>query len=173
MSIPYHPDILAEHLDVVFCGINPAATAAADGHNFSSASNRFWNVLHLAGYTDVRLAPSEERRLLDYRCGITAVVERPTRKASEVSAREFREARPAFEARIRRYAPRVLAFLGKQAALALLERPSLPWGRLPEPFAGVTAWILPNPSGLNRAFDLAALVESYASLHEALRRHDV
>jgi G:T/U-mismatch repair DNA glycosylase len=36
------------------------------GHNFSSRSNRFWAVLHFAGFTDVRPQPHEQRRLLDY-----------------------------------------------------------------------------------------------------------
>jgi double-stranded uracil-DNA glycosylase len=64
----YEPDILAGDLDVICC-LNPATTAATAGHNFSSRSNRFWTVLHLAGLTDVRLQPHEERRLLDYGCG--------------------------------------------------------------------------------------------------------
>ena len=62
----HETDILAADLEVVFCGLNPATTAAVAGHNFSSRSNRFWTVLHLAGFTDVRLQPHEERRLLDY-----------------------------------------------------------------------------------------------------------
>jgi TDG/mug DNA glycosylase family protein len=41
----YEPDVLAEDLEVVFCGINPATTAAAAGHNFSNGSNRFWTAL--------------------------------------------------------------------------------------------------------------------------------
>ena len=69
----YDPNILARDLDVIFCGVNPAMTAAVAGHNFSSRSNRFWTVLHLAGFTDVRLQPHEERRLLDYGCGGGAV----------------------------------------------------------------------------------------------------
>ena len=40
----YDPDVLAPGLDVVFCGINPASSAVADGHNFSNASNRFWTL---------------------------------------------------------------------------------------------------------------------------------
>ena len=43
----YEPDILARDLDVIFCGVNPATTAAVAGHNFSSRSNRFWPVLHV------------------------------------------------------------------------------------------------------------------------------
>jgi len=69
----YEPDILAGDLDVIFCGLNPATTTATAGHSFSSRSNRFWTVLHLAGLTDVPLQPHEERRLLDYGCGGAAV----------------------------------------------------------------------------------------------------
>jgi G:T/U-mismatch repair DNA glycosylase len=45
----YEPDVLAKGLDVIFCGINPASTAAEAGHNFSSASNRFWRGAALGG----------------------------------------------------------------------------------------------------------------------------
>jgi double-stranded uracil-DNA glycosylase len=72
--IRYEPDILGRGLDVIFCGLNPAASAARAGHNFSSRSNRFWMVLHLAGFTDIRLQPEDEHRLLEYGCGITTVV---------------------------------------------------------------------------------------------------
>jgi TDG/mug DNA glycosylase family protein len=169
-SAKYESDILRKGLDVVFCGINPASTAALEGHNFSNRSNRFWLVLHLAGFTDVRLAPQEERRLFDYGCGITAVVRRATQKASDVSTEEFRQARPDFEAKMRRHAPRALAFLGKRALTAMLGRPDVAWGRQPETFAGAMTWVLPNPSGLNRGFALDALVRAYSELRIALAK---
>lgn len=165
----YTPDILAKGLDVIFCGINPAATAAADGHNFSNPNNRFWRVLNLAGFTAICLEPRHERRLLEHGCGITAVVSRPTRQASDVAADEFKQARPQFEAKMRRYAPRCLAFLGKRAFSNMIGQPSVPWGRQPIQFAGAMAWILPNPSGLNRGFTLAALVSAYSALHAQLK----
>jgi TDG/mug DNA glycosylase family protein len=166
--ITYKPDILATGLDVIFCGLNPASSAAAAGHNFSNGTNRFWTVLHLAGFTDVRLQPQDERRLLEYGCGITAVVRRPTKSAAEVSPKEFRQARLGFEAKMRHYAPRSIAFLGKRALSVMTGRPDLDWGRLPTEFAGTMAWILPNPSGLNRGFTLAALVSAYGELRIAL-----
>jgi TDG/mug DNA glycosylase family protein len=168
--VDYEPDILASGLDTVFCGINPATTAARAGHNFSNPSNRFWAVLHLAGFTDERLQPQNERRLLEYGCGITAVVRRATNRASEVPAEEFREARHDFEAKMRRYAPRSIAFLGKRAFSLMMGEPDLAWGRYPAKFAGTVAWILPNPSGLNRSFTLAALASSYAELRIAMMK---
>jgi TDG/mug DNA glycosylase family protein len=164
----YDPDVLAVGLDVVFCGINPASSAAADGHNFSNRSNRFWAVLHQAGFTDSRLRPQDERELLKYGCGISAVVDRPTPRASDIADHEFRRARPIFEAKMRSYRPRVVAFLGKRALSAMLATPAISWGRQSSTFADSTAWVLPNPSGLNRNFTLDELVRNYAELRLAL-----
>lgn len=164
----YSPDILATGLDVIFCGINPASTAVADGHNFSSRSNRFWQVLHLSGFTNVRLRPEDERQLLTYGCGITAVVTRATPRASDVTAVEFRAARTEFEHKIRRYGPRSVAFLGKRAVSAMLAMPHISFGQQSFTVAGVSAWVLPNPSGLNRGYPLDALVSSYTELRVAL-----
>jgi double-stranded uracil-DNA glycosylase len=166
--ITYDPDILAEGLDVIFCGLNPAASAAAAGHNFSNRSNRFWSVLELAGFTDVRLIPQDERRILEYHCGISAVVSRPTRRAVEVSPEEFRQARIEFEAKIRSFAPRSVAFLGKRALSSMTGRADITWGEQPTDFAGTMAWVLPNPSGLNRGFTLDALVDAYFALRQRL-----
>lgn len=166
----YDPDVLAPGLDVVFCGVNPAASAAAEGHNFSNASNRFWPVLHLAGFTDTRLRAEDERQLLTYGCGITAVVSRPTPTAAEIGLEEFRAARPSFEAKMRRYRPRVVAFLGKRALSAMRSTRDVDWGRQPTDLAGAIAWVLPNPSGLNRGFTLDALVRAYADLRAAVPR---
>jgi double-stranded uracil-DNA glycosylase len=166
----YEPDILARGLDVIFCGLNPASSAVVAGHNFSNGSNRFWTVLLLAGFTDVRLQPQDERRLLEYGCGITAVVRRPTKRAAEVLPDEFRQARVEFEAKMRHYAPRSVAFLGKRALSTMIGRPEVDWGRFTTEFAGTMAWILPNPSGLNRGFTLDALVSAYAELRIALTR---
>jgi TDG/mug DNA glycosylase family protein len=124
----YTPEILGDGLDIVFCGLNPAPSAVAGGHNFSHPNNRFWSVLHLAGFTDRRLRPEDERRLLDYRCGITAVVARAMRRAADVSSAGLRTARPALEATIRRYTPTMVAFLGKRGATAMLGRPQVQWG---------------------------------------------
>jgi double-stranded uracil-DNA glycosylase len=159
----YQPDIVAKHLKVIFCGLNPGISAEKSGHSFSTPTNRFWNVLHLASFTDVRLAPGDEQQLLAYGCGITAVVCRPTRRASEISAREFADARASFEGRIRSLVPRSIAFLGKRALAGMLQVSDVAWGRQPMAFGGVPAWVLPNPSGLNRGFNLDALVEAYSA----------
>jgi TDG/mug DNA glycosylase family protein len=168
--IRYEPDVISRGLDVIFCGLNPAASSAGACHNFSNRSNRFWKVLHLAGFTDVRLQPQDERRLLEYGCGISAVVGRPTKRADEVSPEEFLKARLGFETKIRRYAPRSIAFLGKRALSTMIGQPDVEWGQHTAGFAGTMAWVLPNPSGLNKSFSLDALVAAYSEFRTALLR---
>ncbi|MDL2400033.1 G/U mismatch-specific DNA glycosylase [Rhizobium mayense] len=163
-------EILAPHLSVVFCGLNPALSAHRDGHNFSNRSSRFWRVLHLAGFTPRVLRADEEREILKYGLGLTSAVSRPTKSASELKKRDYITAVPALEDKIRKLAPRNLAFLGKAAYAAISFRAHVEWGRQPDEFAGASIWVLPNPSGLNRAFDLARLTEHYRDIKLAIDR---
>jgi TDG/mug DNA glycosylase family protein len=163
MSKPL-PDIVAPGLSVVFCGLNPGLSAAAEGHHFVGRSNRFWRVLHLAGFTPHLVAAEDDASLLDYGLGITSVVERPTAGVDDLARAEFVEAAAGFEAWVRRWQPAYLAFLGKAAYGAMIGRRDISWGRQDAPFAGVVAWVLPNPSGRNLAFSQDALVQAYREL---------
>jgi TDG/mug DNA glycosylase family protein len=160
------PEILAPGLSVIFCGLNPALSAVRDGHNFSNPTNRFWRVLHLAGFTPRLLRADEEFEMQRYGLGLTSAVSRATKSASELKAFDYLNAAPALEAKIRSFAPANLAFLGKAAYRAISLRTDIDWGRQPGLFAGAAVWVLPNPSGLNRAFSLAHLTESYRQLRE-------
>jgi TDG/mug DNA glycosylase family protein len=68
----------------------PGKSSAHTGFHFAHPGNRFWKVIHQAGFTDRQLRPEEELQLLDTRCGITMLVERPTVQASEVALQELR-----------------------------------------------------------------------------------
>jgi mismatch-specific thymine-DNA glycosylase len=162
------PDILADDLAVLFCGINPGLTAAAGGHHFAGRGNRFWRTLHRAGFTPHEIRPEDDRSILTWRCGLTTLVPRATARADQVDAHEFTAAAAAFEARIARHAPRIVAFLGKAACQALAGGRAIDWGPQRFAIAGRPAWVLPNPSGRNRAFTLDGLVGAYRALREAV-----
>ena len=161
------PDIMAVRLAVVFCGINPGMAAAATGHHFAGRGNRFWRVIHLAGFTPEEILPENDRTILQYRCGLTTVVDRPTARADQLSAQEFIAAAAHFEQKIARHAPRFVGFLGKAAYSALSGQRELAWGPQPVVWGGATVWVLPNPSGRNRAFTLDQLVSAYRQLYLA------
>ena len=106
--------------------------------------------------------------LLDYHCGLTAIVRRPTRRARDVAPKEFRRARVTFETRMRCLSPRAIAFLGKCGFSEMMGQRNVAWGRQALDLAGAMVWILPNPSGLNRGFTVDELVRRYAELRAVL-----
>ena len=161
------PDIISSSLNVVFCGINPGMRSATVGLHFANRSNRFWRVLHLAGFTARQFEPEEAHLLLDYGCGLTSAVARPTASATDLSRADYIAALPAFERKIAKYKPRYLAFLGKPACSVFLNQRDLSWGLQPPTLGGSPVWVLPNPSGLNRAFTIDKLTEAYRQLFEA------
>src|SRR6266536_3513353 len=101
------PDVIAPGLVVLCCGINPGLHSAATGHHFARPGNRFWPVLHRSGFTPRLLDPAEQDRLLELGLGITNLVERATGGAAEL-----REGGELLVAKLRRYRPAWVAFLG-------------------------------------------------------------
>jgi TDG/mug DNA glycosylase family protein len=166
------PDIIEEGLSVVFCGINPGVLAASTGRHFAGRGNRFWRVVHLAGFTPEQLHPDDDRSILQYGCGLTTAVARPTSRADELSREEFKAVADQFEQKIARYAPRYVAFLGKMALSEMSGRRDIQWGPQTATFGGARAWVLPNPSGLNRSFSLEALTTAYRELRLAAASAD-
>jgi len=162
------PDVIAPGLRVLFCGINPGLYSGATGHHFARPGNRFWPALFAAGFTDRRLDPAEQRVLLEHGLGITNLVPRTTAAADELTREELVAGRRRLEAKLRCHRPRALAVLGIGAYRTAFERPHGEPGRQPEAVVGAALWVLPNPSGLNAHYSLAALVRGFRRLRRAL-----
>lgn len=160
-------DILAPGLRVVFCGINPGLSSAEKGFPFAHPANRFWKVIHLAGFTDRQLKPQEAQLLLDYRCGVTKLVDRPTVQANEVTKLELHTGGRKLIEKIEDYQPQALAILGKQAYEQGFSQRGTQWGKQTHTIGATQIWVLPNPSGLSRV-SLEKLVEAYRELDQAL-----
>ena len=160
-------DIIAPDLRVIFCGINPGLSSAHQGFHFANPTNRFWKVIHLAGFTQRQLAPQDEQHLLDTGCGITALVSRPTVTAAEVTRAELRAGGDALEEKILRYQPQSIAILGKQAYTQAFGARKVEWGRQEKVIGKTQIWVLPNPSGLSR-ITVDELVASYRVLNDEL-----
>jgi TDG/mug DNA glycosylase family protein len=163
------PDVIAPDLAVLFCGINPGLWSAATGHHFARPGNRFWPALHLAGFTPYRFEPSEQERLLALGLGITNVVERGSARADELTAAELVAGGASLRRRVAAYRPRWLAVLGVGAYRTAYARPRATVGPQPEPIAGASVWVLPNPSGLNAHYTLDRLAEAFAELRAAAK----
>jgi double-stranded uracil-DNA glycosylase len=161
------PDVIGPDLRVVFCGINPSLYSAAVGHHFARPGNRFWPALHRAGFTDRQLSPGEDRELLRLGYGITNVVARATARAEELSREQIVAGAAALRRKLLRYRPRVLAVLGLGAFRIGFGYPGAGCGPCAETIGDTRLWVLPNPSGLNAAFQLPELVRLFRALRRA------
>jgi TDG/mug DNA glycosylase family protein len=162
------PDLIAPGLKVLFCGINPGIWSGATGLHFARPGNRFWKVLHLAGFTPRLFDPAEEDQLLEHGCGITCFVDRTTARADELSKAEFEEGGKRLVEKITVYRPEVLAVLGIGAYKAAFGKKSAAIGPQEEMIAETPVWLLPNPSGLNANYQLPALVELFSDLRRSV-----
>ena len=157
-------DVIAPGLRVLFCGINPGLYSAATGNHFARPGNRFWPALHAAGFTPRRLWPWEKDLLLEQGYGLTNLVPRATASADELDPAEFVLGRKRLAAKVRRYRPRIVAFLGMGAYRHAFGAPKATLGEQPARFEGARVWVLPSPSGLNASYQMAALVAALREL---------
>lgn len=109
-------DIVAPGLRVLFCGINPGKSSAHTGYHFAHPGNRFWKVIHLAGFTPSLLRPADEHQLLASDCGITMLVARPTVQAGELQREELRCGGEALTKKVMRWQPHQRRGRSKPAA---------------------------------------------------------
>jgi TDG/mug DNA glycosylase family protein len=151
-------------LRVLFCGINPGLVSAATGHHFARPGNRFWPVLHGAGFTPTLLRPDEQAVLPSLGLGLTNLVARASARAEELSRAELVAGADRLRALTERLAPRWLAMVGITAYRTAFRRPRATFGRQPDQIGVTAMWVLPNPSGLNAHWTRAAMIEEYARL---------
>ena len=162
--------MIAPDLRVLFCGINPGLYSAATGNHFARPGNRFWPALHASGFTPRLYHPSEKALALRRGFGLTNLVDRATAAADELDRDEFVRGGRRLAAKVRRYRPRVVAFLGLGAYRHAFGRAKATLGRQPEALEGAEVWVLPSPSGLNANYQLAALVQLFRQLRKAAWR---
>ncbi len=155
-------------LRVLFCGINPGLTSARQHQHFARPGNRFWKVLHLAGFTDRVLRPDEQWDLPRFGVGITNLVDRATAAAAELTTEELRDGGMRLIEKAEALRPAVVAILGMQAYRTAFRRPRAAAGPQAEPLGPATAWVLPNTSGLQARYQLPELVEMFAEVRRAV-----
>ncbi|KAG9323891.1 hypothetical protein KVV02_006257 [Mortierella alpina] len=112
------PDIIDYDLDVLFVGINPGVKSSERSHHFAGPTNHFWPCLSDSGLLPpgVRLGPTDDKSLPAVcNMGLTNLVDRPSRMGNELSVAECRAAAPVLTAKIKKYRPRFVCFVSKQA----------------------------------------------------------
>jgi TDG/mug DNA glycosylase family protein len=158
------PDLVERDLIVLFAGINPGLYTAAIGRHFGRPGNRFWPALHGGGFTPRLFSPFEGSLLLDLKYGITNIVKRATARADELTDDELRAGGQRLQAKVKRWRPTVVAFVGIGPYRIVSGIKDARVGLQKDRFGTRHAWVLPNPSGLNAHYQPAALAELFGEL---------
>lgn len=157
------PDFVAPGLRLLVVGLNPSEYAADAGVGFARPGNRFWPAALAAGVVTRDRDPWHAVRVDGV--GMTDLVKRATRAASEVSRAEYRAGLARVERLVAWLAPRAVCFAGLAGWRAAVDRAAVA-GVQPRTVGGAPVYVMPNPSGLNAHDTVTSLAEH---LRAALR----
>jgi mismatch-specific thymine-DNA glycosylase len=99
---------------------------------------------------------TDDKRLIEFGIGLTDLVKRATRQASELERQEIAEGRILLAQKLDEYAPRVVAFNGKETYEKFAQRPCK-LGLQTEKLYGARVFVLPStgtPDSMERGIRL-------------------
>ena len=162
------PDVIAHDLRVLFVGVNPGIRSGETRHHFAHPSGRLWKALRDAGFTPEVLNPADEEKLLEYRLGLTNLVDRPTPSADLLRVDELWAGAREVERKACLYRPRWLAILGVVAYRLAFDEPRAVVGRQEQKLCSSRIWVLPGPTGRNAHYPLPQLIAEFRRLRAAV-----
>ena len=156
---------------MLFVGINPGVRSALTGHHFAGYSNRFWKLLSQSRLVPEPVTYVDDDRLPEWGFGITNVVARATPGINELKPEEYAAGRLRLRAKVRRYHPDIVAFVGITVYRAMFPEDRGPVGiGLQEERLGETVvFVLPNPSGRNANYSYDEMLRAYCALVRHLK----
>lgn len=140
------PDHLADHLDIIFVGINPGLVSAYKGHHYCGNNNHFWPLLYESGLIQEKLTYEKDFKCLQYGVGMTNIVARTTRSAAELSRAEIKAGKDSLQQMVRTLKPLILCFNGK-GIYEIFSGKKCQTGQQ-EDFENVAVYVMPSTSGL-------------------------
>ena len=166
------PDVIAENLNVLFCGINPGLYSAAVGHHFAGPGNLFWPTIHRVGLTPRLFTAFDEPEMAALGFGITNLVPRASKDAEDLTKEELRAGAKTVKRKARKFKPRFLAVLGLAAYRTAFEKTKAQVG-YQDAVGDTKVYLLPNPSGLNAFHQPAVLNQMFLAFREELLKDGV
>jgi double-stranded uracil-DNA glycosylase len=169
-------DCIQPGLLVLFVGINPGLRSAQVGHHFAGHSNRFWKLLHESKLVSEPLTCHDDRRLPEWRLGLTNIIGRCTAGIDTLDPVEYRQGIEALKRKITRCQPQIVALLGVTIFRMLFPpkersvKGLLHLGVTNEQLAGAQIFLLPNPSGRNAHYSYHQMLMAFQVLRDNMER---
>lgn len=140
------PDTVGPGMRLLLVGLNPSPHATSSGVGFSGPSNRGWPALLRSGLATVDRDPVS--LLAEHRIGMTDLVKRTTRRASELRDEEYRTGLERLDRLCAWLEPAAVCVVGLSGWRTAVNRTASS-GQQPQTVGGRPVWLMPNPSGLN------------------------
>ena len=166
-------DRIEPGVHVLLVGINPGVRSAQTGHHFAGPSNRFWKLLYDSKLVSEPVTYMDDARLPEWGLGITNLVARPSPGIDDLRPQEYLDGWQVLEAKIERFRPAIVAFVGVTLYRALwrvlghARAPDIRLGVQRATIHGARVFVLPNPSGRNANFSYAEMLEAFRALRRA------
>ncbi len=161
---------------VLLVGINPGVMSASTGHHFAGPTNRFWRLLFESGMVPEPITHADDVRLPEWGIGMTNLIARPSPGIDVLEPAEYLEGWKILEAKIDRFRPEIVAFVGVTMYRALwrvlghAEPPAVAPGFQKATVHGARVFVLPNPSGRNAHFAYSEMLAAFRALRRAIGR---
>ncbi|MEX2194434.1 MAG: uracil-DNA glycosylase family protein [Thermoleophilaceae bacterium] len=130
---------------VLLVGINPAPASVAAGHYYQGRlGKRLWRTLERCGLLDSPVPGAEDDAFVQAGNGLADVVRRATASAAELTREELQAGAAELREAMAEWRPRLVLFVFKGAAVAVLGTKAVKPGRGPE-VDGVPSFLLAPP----------------------------
>jgi TDG/mug DNA glycosylase family protein len=149
------PDHVGAGMRLLCCGLNPSLHAADAGVGYVTGSNRFWRAMAAAGLATRDRDPVHLLR--HDRIGMTDLVKRPTARADELTADEYRAGVERLDQLCTWLRPDAIAVVGLAGWRAAVDRRAAV-GWQPRHLGPSPVYVLPSTSGLNAGTSLDDLI---------------
>lgn len=147
-------DVLIHNLDLVICGTAKGRVSALKGYYYAGPGNKFYGILHQAGFTPCKLEPKDCYEINQYNIGLTDLVHTEFGNDNQISNKSYNVER--FMSKMKKYQPRYIAFNGKKAASFILGfngvTRGIQYGLQDGNIGKSKLFILPSTSGSARRF---------------------
>jgi len=157
-------DTVGPGMRMLVVGLNPSILTAERGIGFVRPGNRFWPAMLEAGLVERDRDPVAALR--DHGIGMTNLALRPTRRADEITAGEFRSGAARLDLLAEWLQPDVVCVVGITGWRTAVGLPKAVLGWQERSLGGRPTYVMPNPSGLNahtNVADLAAHLRTAAA----------
>ena len=168
---PLLPEMLAPNLDVIFVGAAPSYHAAETGHYYAGPRNRFWQLLHQAGFTPYQLPETDDVQIREFGIGLTAIFRNVASSDNSRLPEPTEEHRAKLRKTLIDCAPRIVCYNGKDVFRMSTGAPDCPWGLQKERLGKSLQFVVHSTSGRADGWgaDRLFLFKELKSLVDSLR----